>query len=146
MVHKSFSFFFSSSSSDHRLVTIIFILLLNPLPFIYAAPTEKININSKLLRQKREIYFDNDDLMINKNVFAPKEEIIFEGLLGLIYFHYSYLTKFYRIQTGCKYDFNVCNRNEACFDGKFLKHCILYKFKGQMYTKIVHCNYIELFL
>jgi protein tyrosine phosphatase len=105
MVHKSFSFFFSSSSSDHRLVTIICILLLNPLPFIYAAPTETININSKLLRQKREIYFDNDDLMINKNVFAPKEEIIFEGLLG------------------CKYDFNVCNRNEACFDDDLFGQC-----------------------
>lgn len=86
MVHTSFSFFFSSSSSYHRLVTIISILLLNPLPFIYTAPTEKTNIHSKVPRPKREIYFHNDDLMINRDVFAPKEEVIFQGLIGSIHF------------------------------------------------------------
>jgi hypothetical protein len=86
MVHSSFSFFFSSSSSYYRLVTIISILLLNPLPFIYGAPTEKTDNNLKLPRHKRQNNFNNDDIMINKNVFAPKEEIIFEGLLGLTFF------------------------------------------------------------
>lgn len=97
MVQTSFSFFFSSSLFYHRLVTIISILLLNPLPFIYAAPTEKTNINSKIPRQKREVYFHNDDLLINKDIFSPKDEIIFQGLLGLIHFDHSWWTKFYRI-------------------------------------------------
>jgi hypothetical protein len=69
------------SSSYHRLVTIISLLLLNPLPFIYAAPIEKTNINSKLPRQKRDAFFHNDDSIF----IAPKQEIIFEGLLGLKY-------------------------------------------------------------
>jgi len=69
--------------SYHRLITILSILLLNPLPFIYGAPIKKIDNNLKLQRQKRQIDFNNDDIMINKNVFIPEEEIIFEGLLGL---------------------------------------------------------------
>jgi hypothetical protein len=76
------------SLSYHRLITIISILLLNPLPFIYGAPTKTIDNNFKLLRQKRQINLNNDDIMINKNVFLPEEEIIFEGLLGLTdFFH-----------------------------------------------------------
>jgi hypothetical protein len=75
--------------SYHRLITILSILLLNPLPFIYGAPTKKIDNNLKLQRQKRQIDFNNDDIMINKNVFIPEEEIIFEGLLGLTDF-FSY--------------------------------------------------------
>jgi len=85
MVHSSFSFFFSSSSSYYRLVTIISILLLNPLPFISGAPTEKTENTLQLSRQKRQINFNNDDIMINENVFIPNEKIIFEGLLGLTY-------------------------------------------------------------
>jgi len=75
-----------SSPSYHRLVTIISLLLINPLPFIYGLPTEKIDNNLKLTRQKRQIDYNNDDIMINKNVLQPQEEIVFEGLLGLIYF------------------------------------------------------------
>jgi len=74
--------------SYHRLITILSILLLNPFPFIYGVPTKKIDNNLKLQRQKRQIDFNNDDIMINKNVFIPEEEIIFEGLLGLTdFFH-----------------------------------------------------------
>jgi hypothetical protein len=86
MVHSSFSFLFSSSSSYLRLTTIISILLLNPLPFIYGAPAKTPDSNFKLLRQKRQINYNNDDIMINKNVLVPEQEIIFEGLLGLINF------------------------------------------------------------
>jgi hypothetical protein len=78
------SFYISSSSSYPRLVTIISILLLNPSHFIYGKPTEKIDRHFKLPRQNRHINFNSDDILINKNPFAFKQEIIFEGLLGLI--------------------------------------------------------------
>ncbi len=87
MVHTSFSFLFSSSSSYYRLVII---LILNPLPFLYGVPIEKTDINSKFQRQKRQINFNNADLMINKNGFIQKEKLIFEGLLGLTHFYIIY--------------------------------------------------------
>ncbi|CAF0927504.1 unnamed protein product [Adineta steineri] len=105
MVSSSFSFFFSSSSTYHRLITIICILLLNPLPFIYGVPTEKIDNNAKLRRQKRHVNFNNDDILFNKENFMPKQEIIFEGLLG------------------CKYDSNVCNQYETCLDDALFGQC-----------------------
>jgi len=91
MAHSSFSFFFSSSLFYHRLVIIISILLLNPLPIIQGAPTEKFDTHHK--RQ------------INDNVFAPEQEVTFEGLLG------------------CKYDSDICNQNEACFDDELFGQC-----------------------
>ncbi len=78
------SFFISSSASYPRLVTIISILLLNPSPFIYGKPTEKIDKHFKLPRQNRHINFNSDDILINKNPAVSEQEIIFEGLLGLI--------------------------------------------------------------
>jgi hypothetical protein len=72
------------SSSYPRFVTIISILLLNPSPFIYGTPTEKINKHFKLPRQNRHINFNSDDILINKNPFVSEQEILFEGLLGLI--------------------------------------------------------------
>lgn len=75
-----------SSPSYHRLLTILSLLLINPLPFIYGLPTEKIDNSLKLTRQKRQIDYTNDDIINNKNVLLSQEEIVFEGLLGLIYF------------------------------------------------------------
>jgi hypothetical protein len=86
MIHSFFS-----SSSDHRLVTIISLLLLNPLPFISGAPIKKIDHNFEVSRHKRQINLNNE------NIFLPKEEIIFEGLLGLIDFFISKNTNFSRI-------------------------------------------------
>jgi hypothetical protein len=74
----------SSSSSYHRLVTVISIILLNPLPFIYGVPTEKIDNNFKLSRHKRPIDFNDNDINLNNNDFTSEQGIIFEGLLGLI--------------------------------------------------------------
>ena len=84
------------------MVTLISILLLNPLPIIYGAPTEKTNNHLKLPRQKRQINYNNNDFMINRNVFISEEKIRFEGLIG------------------CKYVSNLCNSNEVCFDGKLV--------------------------
>jgi hypothetical protein len=78
MVHSSFS----SSSFYLRLVTIISLSLLNPLPFIHGAPTKNTDSNFKLLRQKRQTIYNNDGIMIN----LGKQEIVFEGLLGSINF------------------------------------------------------------
>ncbi|CAF3413861.1 unnamed protein product [Rotaria sp. Silwood1] len=105
MVYSSFSLFCFSSTSYYRFVTVISILLLNPLPLINGIPTGKSNTNLKLLRQKRQINFNNDDMTMTKNVLLPKEEIIFQGLLG------------------CKYDSNVCHRNEICFDDELFGQC-----------------------
>jgi hypothetical protein len=106
MTQSSFPFLFSQSSSCHRLVTLITILLLNPLPIIYGAPTKKTdNDLTSVQRHKRQIIPNDDDgiSFINPNEYqiSSEAEISFEGLLG------------------CKYDSNVCNQNEACFDGKY---------------------------
>ncbi|CAF3988363.1 unnamed protein product [Rotaria sp. Silwood2] len=105
MTYLFCSLFFSSSASYRRFITLICILLLNPLPFINGAPTEKGNTYLKLLRQKRQINFNNNVMSMNKNFFLPKQEIIFQGLLG------------------CKFDSNVCNQDEACFDDELFGQC-----------------------
>ena len=86
MTQSSFPFLLSSSSSCHRLVTLITILLLNPLPIIYGAPTKKSDTNdlTAVQRHKRQIYVDDDDGIDSNEYFAvPEPEIVFEGLLGL---------------------------------------------------------------
>jgi len=111
MTQSSFHFLFSSNSSCHRLVTLITILLLNPLPIIYGAPTQKIdNDLTAVQRHKRQIISDDDDNGINyinpnEYLTESKPELVFEGLLG------------------CKYDINVCNENEACFDDGLFGQC-----------------------
>jgi protein tyrosine phosphatase len=106
MTQSSFPFLFSSSSSCHRLVTLITILLLNPLPIIHGAPTKKSdNDLTAVQRHKRQIYSDDDGIDFNEYPTVPESEIIFEGLLG------------------CKYDENVCNQNEACFDDGLFGQC-----------------------
>jgi len=112
MTQSSFPFLLSSSSSCHRLVTLITILLLNPLPIIYGAPTPKTNNDLTVQqRHKRQIIsnYDDDDgtNIINSNEYfiSPEPKIIFEGLLG------------------CRYDSNVCNENEACFDDGLFGQC-----------------------
>ena len=99
MIQSSFPFLFSSSSSTHRLVTLIAILLLNPLPIINGAPTKILDKDlTAVQRHKRQIYTDDDALEFNEYL---QPEVVFKGLIG------------------CKYDQNVCNENEACFDGKY---------------------------
>jgi protein tyrosine phosphatase len=110
MTQSSFPFLFSSSSSYHRLVTLITILLLNPLPIIYGAPLQKSdNDLTAIQRYKRQIISDDDDsvnfLDSNEYLTIPEPELVFEGLLG------------------CKYDANVCNENEACFDDGLFGQC-----------------------
>jgi hypothetical protein len=84
MTQSSFPFLFSSSSSCHRLVTLITILLLNPLPIIHGAPTKKSdNDLTAVQRHKRQIYSDDDGIDFNEYPTVPESEIIFEGLLGL---------------------------------------------------------------
>ncbi|CAF3702524.1 unnamed protein product [Rotaria sordida] len=63
---------------------------------------KKSNTNLKLLRQ---INFNDDDIMLNKNIFLSKEKFNFQRLLG------------------CKYDSNLCNQNEACFDDELFGQC-----------------------
>jgi protein tyrosine phosphatase len=106
MTQSSFPFLFSSSSYCHRLVTLIIILLINPLPIIYGAPTKKSdNDLTAVQRHKRQIYSDDDGIDSNEYLTVPEPEIVFEGLLG------------------CKYDENVCNPNEACFDDGLFGQC-----------------------
>lgn len=90
MTQSSFPLLFSSSSSPHRLVTLISILLLNPLPIIQGAPTRETN-NDELTvhRHKRQLISTNLDdgslniANLNENLVAPEPEIVFEGLLGM---------------------------------------------------------------
>jgi hypothetical protein len=119
---SSFPFLLSSSSSCHRLVTLITILLLNPLPIIHGAPTKKSdNDLTAVQRHKRQIYVDDDGIDSNEYFAVPEPEIVFEGLLGLR--EKKTLrrrkTKPEIFYLGCKYDENVCNQKEACFDGKY---------------------------
>ncbi|UJR28437.1 hypothetical protein I4U23_009677 [Adineta vaga] len=113
MTQSSFPFLFSSSFSCHRLVTLITILLLNPLPIIYGAPTKKSDndLTTNVQRHKRQIFSsDGDDdgfnsFETNEYPLVAESEIIFEGLIG------------------CKYDSSVCNKNEACFDDGLFGQC-----------------------
>jgi len=92
MTQSFFPFLFSSTSSCHRLVTLITILLLNPLPIIYGAPTKKAdNDLTAIQRHKRQILSNNDDdgvnfIDANEYLTVPESEIVFEGLLGLKFF------------------------------------------------------------
>ncbi len=93
MTQSSFPFLFSSTSSYHRLVTLITILLLNPLPIIYGAPTKKTdNDVAAVQRHKRQIISNDDDginfIDSNDYLTVPEQEIIFEGLLGLKIFFF----------------------------------------------------------
>ena len=85
MTQSSFPFLFSSSFSSHRLVTLITILLLNPLPFIYAAPTKTSSDDSitAVQRHKRDTYVDDDTDVFEQYSLAPDTELVFEGLIGL---------------------------------------------------------------
>jgi len=106
MTQSSFSFLFSSSSSTHRLVTLITILLLNPLPIIFGAPTQKSDKDlTAVQRHKRQIYVDDDALEFNEHPPRSEPEVVFEGLIG------------------CKYDQSVCNEIEACFDDGLFGQC-----------------------
>jgi hypothetical protein len=75
------------------LVTLITILLLNPLPIIYGAPTKKAdNDLTAIQRHKRQILSNNDDdgvnfIDANEYLTVPESEIVFEGLLGLKFFY-----------------------------------------------------------
>ena len=89
MTQSSFPLLFSSSSSHHRLVTLISILLLNPLPIILGAPTRKTSHDELAVqRHKRQlISTDLDDGSLNtadpdEYTVTPELEIVFEGLLG----------------------------------------------------------------
>ncbi|CAF2578887.1 unnamed protein product [Rotaria sp. Silwood2] len=110
MTQSSFPFLFSSSSSCHRLVTLITILLLNPLPIIYGAPTKKAtNDVTAIQRQKRQTISNDEDginlIDSNKYLMSPEPDINFEGILG------------------CKYDLNLCNQNEDCYDDGLFGQC-----------------------
>lgn len=80
------------------------------MPIIYGAPTPK-NSNHDLTavqRHKRQILPSDAGIdLFETNDYAsqPETEVIFEGLLG------------------CKYDINVCNQNEACFDDDLFGQC-----------------------
>lgn len=80
------------------------------MPIIYGAPTPK-NSNHDLTavqRHKRQILPTDDGIdFFETNDYSsePETEVVFEGLLG------------------CKYDINVCNQNEACFDDGLFGQC-----------------------
>ena len=84
MIQSSFPLFLSSSFSSHRLVTLFTILLLNPLPIIYGAPTKISSDDSTtaVQRHKRDIYVDDDVDDFDQYLFVPDTKIIFEGLIG----------------------------------------------------------------
>lgn len=95
MNQSSFPFLFSSSSSCHRLVTLISILLLNPLPLLLGAPTPNIHDDRSVQRHKRQIIYNSDDddgndataLSVNnpnEYLVAPEPDFVFEGLIGVI--------------------------------------------------------------
>jgi len=81
------------------------------LPIIYGAPIQKTDDDiTSIQRHKRQVISDDDDDSINyidSNEYptVPEPEIVFQGLLG------------------CKYDLNVCNQNEACFDDGLFGQC-----------------------
>lgn len=89
MTQSSFPFLFSSSSSCHRLVTLITLLLLNPLPIIHGAPTKEPSSDiTAVQRHKREAFSNDDDdgiNLIDSNEYRvePETELTFEGFLGL---------------------------------------------------------------
>ncbi len=93
------------------------------MPIIYGAPLQKSdNDLTAIQRYKRQIISDDDDsvnfLDSNEYLTVPEPELVFEGLLGLKnIFRKIKNSKFI---LGCKYDANVCNENEACFDGELL--------------------------
>lgn len=111
MTQTSFPFLFSPSSYRHRLVILIATLLLNPLPIIYGAPTQKAENDLRATQRHRRQIFSNDDdgihEIINSNEYliSPEQEIAFEGLLG------------------CKYDLSLCNQNEVCFNDDLFGQC-----------------------
>lgn len=115
MNQSSFPFLFSSSSSCHRLVTLISILLLNPLPLLYGAPTPKTNDDLTVQRHKRQIIYNSDDdgddataqitSNLNDYLVAPVPDFVFEGLIG------------------CRFDPDVCNQDEECFDDDVFGQC-----------------------
>jgi hypothetical protein len=106
MTQSSFPFLFSSSFSCHRLVTLITILLINPLPIIYGAPIKKSdNDLTSIQRHKRQIYVNDDSSDSSEYLPVSDPEIIFEGLIG------------------CKYDEDICNQEEACFDDNLFGQC-----------------------
>lgn len=89
MTQSSFPFLFSSSFSCHRLVTLITILLLNPLPIIHGAPTKKSDneLTPNVQRHKRDVFTSDDDdsfnsLQANEYPLISDTKIIFEGLIG----------------------------------------------------------------
>ena len=90
MTQTSFPFLLSSTSSYHRLVTLITLLLLNPLPIIYGAPTKKLsNDLTAIQRHKRQVLSNNNNdginfIDTNEYLSEPKTEIVFEGLIGMI--------------------------------------------------------------
>lgn len=111
MTQSSFPLLLSSSSSKYRLVTLISILLLNPLAIINGAPTRHSKHDLTLQRHKRQIFSnDRDDTILNipdsnEYVLSSEPTIVFEGLLG------------------CRYDPSVCNPAEACFDDELFGQC-----------------------
>ena len=85
MTQSSFPFLLSSSSSQHRLITLISILLLNPLPIIYGAPTPDSKKDLTVQRQKRQLFstgLDEINFEKNEEPSEPVAEIVFEGLIG----------------------------------------------------------------
>lgn len=111
MTQSSFPLLLSSSSSKYRLVTLISILLLNPLAIINGAPTRQAKHDLTLQRHKRQIFSNvHDDAILNipdsnEYVLSSEPQIVFEGLLG------------------CRYDSSVCNPTEACFDDELFGQC-----------------------
>ncbi|CAF0783006.1 unnamed protein product [Adineta ricciae] len=107
MVFPSFLvvFFPVSSPVDHRLVTFLSILLLNNAIFLHAIPTEIIRNDVKLQRQKRHVNYNRDDILVDENVVIPDQDLLLEGLLG------------------CKYNSDICNQDEACFDDTLFGQC-----------------------
>ncbi|CAF3201278.1 unnamed protein product [Rotaria socialis] len=110
MAQSSFPFLLSSSASCRRLVSLIAIILLNPLPIIYAAPTKKATNDVTAVQRLKRQTFSNDDVDVNlaessEYPFVSEQDIVFEGLLG------------------CKYDYDICNKNEACYDDDLFGQC-----------------------
>ncbi|UJR21066.1 hypothetical protein I4U23_024166 [Adineta vaga] len=103
MIQTSFSFSFLLTA--HHLATILSILILNNAIFLHALPTETIHNDVKLQRSKRHVNFNNNDISINQKIFIPEQDSVLEGLLG------------------CKYDANICNQYELCFDDTLFGQC-----------------------
>lgn len=84
MIQSSFPFFLSSSFSSHRLVILFTILLLNPLPIIFGAPTKTSSDDSTtaVQRHKRDIDVDDGTNDFDEYLIVPDTEFVFEGLIG----------------------------------------------------------------